>query len=169
MLRLSAELFRLMQRLHRYDLIGRIFCMSVKSLPCTDAVRVQLYRMASSPNVVHTVIDVSSLLCWNTSSFPSANMKQGKSMYFRVFWTQWKGGRRQTCCWLNRMIQLVITRVWLLIRFLWLFALFFCMILSACGYKVPTNKPVTEAQLLRLLWFYTVKRLCIINSEMTDT
>lgn len=32
-------------------------------LPRTDAVRVQLYRMANSPNAVHTVIDVISLLC----------------------------------------------------------------------------------------------------------
>lgn len=29
--------------------------------PLTDAVRVQLYKMANSPNVVHTAIDVSSL------------------------------------------------------------------------------------------------------------
>lgn len=49
-------------------------------LPRTDAVRVQLYRMANSPNAVHTIIDVISLLCWNTSSFPSANMKQGQSI-----------------------------------------------------------------------------------------
>lgn len=32
------------------------------TLPLTDAVRVQLYKMANSPNVVHTAIDVSSLL-----------------------------------------------------------------------------------------------------------
>lgn len=77
--------------------------------------------------------------------------------------------KRQETDALNRMIQLVITQVQLLIRFLWPFALIFCMILSACGYKMPTNKLVTEAQLLRLLGFYTVEWLCIINPEMTDT
>lgn len=50
--------------------------------PRTDAVRVQLYRMASSPNVVHTVIDVSSLLCWNTSSIPSVKNKQSITFVF---------------------------------------------------------------------------------------
>lgn len=53
--------------------------------PRTDAVRVQLYRMASSPNVVHTVIDVSSLLCWNTSSVPSAEKTNKQSINSVVF------------------------------------------------------------------------------------
>lgn len=35
-----------------------------KILPFTDAVLVQLYKMANSPNVVQTDMDVSSLLCW---------------------------------------------------------------------------------------------------------
>lgn len=55
--------------------LGERSLLSLKRLPRTDAVRVQLYRMANSPNVVHTAIDVSSLFCWNTSSFPSENMK----------------------------------------------------------------------------------------------
>lgn len=46
----------------------------------TEAVRVQLYRMANSPNVVHTEIEVSSLLCWNTSSFPSEKTRHGQSV-----------------------------------------------------------------------------------------
>lgn len=66
-------------------------------LPRTDAVRVQLYRMANSPNVVHTAIDVSSLLCWNTSSFPSVDIKQGQSIVFLQphLGHRWKD-RRQT-------------------------------------------------------------------------
>lgn len=34
-----------------------------RASPLTDAVLVQLYKMANSPNVVQTAIDVSSLLC----------------------------------------------------------------------------------------------------------
>lgn len=41
----------------------------------------QLYRMANSPNVVHTEMEVSSLLCWNTSSFPSEKTRRGQSVY----------------------------------------------------------------------------------------
>lgn len=44
--------------------------------PVTEAVLVQLYRMASSPKAVHTGIDESSLLCWKTSNLPSAKKKR---------------------------------------------------------------------------------------------
>lgn len=40
-------------------------------LPFTEAVLVQLYKMASSPNVVHMGMDDSSFSPWNTSSRPS--------------------------------------------------------------------------------------------------
>lgn len=40
-------------------------------LPFTEAVLVQLYKMASSPNVVHIGMDDSHFSPWNTSSRPS--------------------------------------------------------------------------------------------------
>lgn len=38
-------------------------CYNKPQVPFTEAVRVQLYKMASSPNVVHTGIEESSLFC----------------------------------------------------------------------------------------------------------
>lgn len=40
-------------------------------LPFTEAVRVQLYKIASSPKVVHIGMDDSNFSPWNTSSLPS--------------------------------------------------------------------------------------------------
>lgn len=40
-------------------------------LPFTEAVLVQLYKMASSPNVVHIGMDDRNFSPWNTSSRPS--------------------------------------------------------------------------------------------------
>lgn len=51
-------------------------CYNKTQVPFTEAVRVQLYKMASSPNAVHTGIEESSLLCWKTSRLPSVKNHQ---------------------------------------------------------------------------------------------
>lgn len=64
---------------HTNVLLLKIFLLNNGgSLPFTDAVLVQLYKIASSPNAVHMLIDVRILLFCKTSRFPSITKRQNK-------------------------------------------------------------------------------------------